>query len=74
LSAWRRAASAISSSSRCCFLALDRLADSLFDSILFLFRSSAAYPPPPPPLVLLSGLELRREGDDMVTVRFLSKT
>jgi hypothetical protein len=46
--------------------ARDRLADSLFDSILLRLRSSPALPLPLPPSMLLSGLELRRDGDDMV--------
>jgi hypothetical protein len=54
-SACRRATSATSSSSRCCFRARDRRADSLLDSIRFRLRSSV--------VSLLSGLELRRDDD-----------
>jgi hypothetical protein len=46
--------------------ARERLADSLFESILLRLRSSPALPLPLPPSTLLSGLELRRDGDDMV--------
>jgi len=46
--------------------ARERLADSLFDSILLRLRSSPALALPLPPSMLLSGLELRRDGDDMV--------
>jgi len=56
----------MSSSIRCCLRARERLADSLLDSILLRLRSSPALPLPLPPSTLLSGLELRRDGDDMV--------